>query len=171
VIVNFYTKSYYYGKNILSDKNTIFYNFDVFYFGDSWTRTSYLQDKVIIIKNSTKKFDGGLYIYQNDNFKHILRARDGYHSLKGVYYNINLNDSYFLPGSRFFIFDIDSKDYKGKIALDIDKLIYTEVPENLFIYFNINSNDTAELEISGEGIRNPSWIANDTIRKKINAFR
>lgn len=161
--------------NILNNNYNFYNNFynykgdriDFLYY-DSFHASDYLINKHIFtfdfefewlnpvcfrkMKNDQEKFENrkalGLFIYQNGIISHVIKAKDGYGKFKNKYYNLDLNGSYFLPGNRYFVTEIQSKEFNGKIAIDTETIKYCKISKNLKTFFCITNEDVNKVNIN-----------------------
>lgn len=83
----------------------------------------------------------GLYYRDKDKKTAcLLSGKNGYASFKGIRFDF-FSGGYFLPGNRFFIADINAKNFAGQVVIDTQTLKIMKMKKPISFYFNINTND------------------------------
>ena len=84
----------------------------------------------------------GLYLSKLDTIDRILEVQAKSDFEVKTMDDINLSESYFLPGNRYVIVqNVNAEEYQGSLVIDTETLTYAKVPFKLKTYFNINTDD------------------------------
>lgn len=121
-------------ENIVSDEWFYNYNIATDFCDSSYIRNYSNNINIILDENN----DMTLLSLLNKSQK-LLQARYG-KGLKG-HYKFNLINSYFLPGNRFCITQIDALQYKGQIIIDTENQKIMKTNKGYDFYFNISNHD------------------------------
>jgi hypothetical protein len=116
--------------------DSIFINYNDFkkYFDGN----SYDIQRIITVANAP---DGrGLYLKDKDTTLCLMVFSEGYNAFKGLGYDC-FNNGYFLPGNKYFIANIDTKNFRGQLVIDTKTFQIMKLKKQTEFYFNINSND------------------------------
>jgi len=91
---------------------------------------------------TTARIEGevGLYFKTKDTLVRLLVGTGGYAAFKGNSFNY-FKSGYFLPGNRFFIANISSKNYSGQLVIDTKTFQIRKLEKKTEFYFNVNSSD------------------------------
>lgn len=73
-------------------------------------------------------------------------------SFDGPYYCSDLVRSQFLPGGRYFLFNVHCNNYNGQLLIDTISGKYAPLPDNTRIYITFNTDTYPHYNISGGGI-------------------
>lgn len=86
--------------------------------------------------------------HRDDGFTAVMRVRKSAGAWKsGRRSGIDLSSSYFLPGGRYAVVRVDTRQHEGQLAVDVDQLRYAPVPEDLEAFFPVNTDNVAAVEM------------------------
>jgi hypothetical protein len=121
--------------NALKDKD-LFINYD--------PNLYYLYPIMQLFEFQQEGKNNSLYYSKGESKIWILDWKEGYSALEGRSTTIE-NESHFgqylLPGKRYAIYKVYSKEFIGSLVVDTVSGKYTTIPENSSIYFNLNTED------------------------------
>jgi hypothetical protein len=118
---------------------------------------------------------GGLYMKRNDSVFHIINVKDGYLSFKEVEYNIKTQNSFFLPGNRYFVLtDIDTKNFEGSLIVDTEQMQVRKFESIDDCFFSLTNRDYTNYKVGNYKVivpvintfwKNPDKYKNRIIEK------
>jgi hypothetical protein len=73
-------------------------------------------------------------------------------AFKGPYYCSELLRSVFLPGDRYFLFNVFCGNYNGQLLIDTVAGNYERLPGDSVVYLTLNTQTYSRYRIAGEGI-------------------
>ncbi|MHB8405525.1 MAG: hypothetical protein ACYDCJ_08900 [Gammaproteobacteria bacterium] len=126
---------------IINSIKSPFYSFYQYDYGDYILPVKGVQ--LVEMKNKTQE----LLI---DN-KPLIALSQGM-GFKGPYYCSNVNESAFLPGDRYFVFNLYCGNYDGQLLIDASTGKYMTLPKDTQIYITLNTNTYKSYQITGDGI-------------------
>jgi hypothetical protein len=72
---------------------------------------------------------------------------------KGAFYCSNMQRSIFLPGKRYFLFDLPyCKNYEGQLLIDTESGQYQTLPKDSRVYLTLNTEQVSAYRISSGGM-------------------
>ena len=72
---------------------------------------------------------------------------------KGAFYCSDIQNSIFLPGRRYFLFDLPyCKNYQGQLLIDTESGQYQTLPKETRVYLTVNTEQVPKYRISSGGI-------------------
>lgn len=72
---------------------------------------------------------------------------------KGAFYCSNMQKSVFLPGKRYFLFDVPyCKNYEGQLLVDIESGQYQKLPKDTRVYLTMNTDTVPTYRVSSGGM-------------------
>jgi hypothetical protein len=72
---------------------------------------------------------------------------------KGAFYCANMRNSVFLPGRRYFLFDVPyCKNYEGQLLVDTANGQYQQLPPKSRVYLTLNTNNVPTYRVSSGGM-------------------
>ncbi len=72
---------------------------------------------------------------------------------KGLYYCSEALRSVFLPGDRYFLFNVPyCGNYEGQLLVDTVTAEYQQLPHDSVVYLTLNTDTYTDYCIAGEGI-------------------
>lgn len=116
------------------------------------------------------QFIQGIYHLDKGQEKLLIRIKEGL-SGKGHYSGINLiHKNLFLPGKRYFLLNIYSKNSSGQLLFDVVQNTYKELPQNTRVYLNMSLADISEEQRQAMfwSKFTPTSLTQDVSFKKIN---
>jgi hypothetical protein len=121
--------------------------------GWSWARSQDLTSQLVL----ARWLDGpycSLFLHQRGELKLILRSRKGALPMSGSSTcGIQLDDSYYLPGNRYALVRVDTKQLRGVLVVDLQEGRYGPGPPGLDVFFPVNSANTAGVVLTYDGPR------------------
>jgi hypothetical protein len=121
--------------------------------GWSWARSQDLTSQLVL----ARWLDGpdcSLFLHERGELKLILRSRKGASLKSGSSTcGIQLDDSYYLPGNRYALVRVDTKQLRGVLVVDLQEGRYGPGPPGLDVFFTVNSANTAGVVLTYGGPR------------------
>jgi hypothetical protein len=71
---------------------------------------------------------------------------------KEAIYCADVSSSVFLPGDRYFLFDVSCKNYRGQLLVDTETGNYQRLPQKTRVYLAMNTTTDRHYRISSAGI-------------------
>lgn len=71
---------------------------------------------------------------------------------KGPYYGSEMLRSVFLPGEKYFLFNVNCGNYRGQLLIDTDTEKYMTLPKETRVYLTKNTDTFRNYRITGAGI-------------------
>jgi hypothetical protein len=72
--------------------------------------------------------------------------------MKGAFYCSSLHNSVFLPGGRYFLFNVECGNYGGQLLIDSETGKYEKLPKDTRVYLALTTEDIPYYRISCGGI-------------------
>lgn len=86
---------------------------------------------------------------------------------KGPYYGSEMLRSVFLPGDRYFLFNVNCGNHRGQLLIDTTTGSYMPLPKDTRVYLTSNTNTFQDYRITGSGIEPvPNIAVEGTLRDK-----
>lgn len=85
----------------------------------------------------------------NDKVLLALSIGQGF---KGPYYGSDMRGSTFLPGNKYFLFNVNSGNYSGQLLIDTISGSYMALPKDTQVYPLINTNTYQDFRVTNFGI-------------------
>jgi hypothetical protein len=129
--------------NFTKELDSIFINYNDLSAGSNYVASGFCDKSVEIIVELEKRNEkSGLYVSKNGTMNYLIQIKDGYNYEKSHPTNINLTGR-FLPGDKYYFLNLDTKEKKGSIIIDVKNLKYTEIEEvwGWGPTFSMTSND------------------------------
>lgn len=83
--------------------------------------------------------------------KSYLTLTEG-NGFKGHYYCSELLRSVFLPGDRYFLFNVYCRNYDRQLLIDSATGRYQKLPQNTVVYLTVNTDIYRHYRVTGGGI-------------------
>lgn len=83
--------------------------------------------------------------------KSYLTFTEG-NGFKGHYYCSELLRSVFLPGDRYFVFNVYCGNYDGQLVIDTVTGKYQRLPKNSIVFLTVNTDSYPQYRVTGGGI-------------------
>ena len=98
-----------------------------------------------MIDGSTYDWKAGLvpgtYLQSLDTLRLVIKGERSGENFKGSTWSYHKTwHSYFLPGGRYYIFDVTSKQYEGGLLFDTKTKKYQIFDNSINYYYSVNSN-------------------------------
>ncbi len=100
----------------------------------------------------------GLKVQQNGGPEELVIGDKSYLSftrgegMKGPFYCSNFYNSVFLPGSRYFMLNVQCNNYQGQLLIDSETGRYEQLPKDTRVYLALTTDDIPNYRISCVGI-------------------
>lgn len=121
-------------------KDSIFINYPANYF------ENFSQNRRHLVSTGYwRKYESGLYHYDDSIATLIIKGKSGYSAFKGFYYD-SFGNGQFLFGNRYYVDRIKSKEYKGTIIVDIIEHKYEFIDKFVYCFFSLTNNDPFDFE-------------------------
>ena len=85
------------------------------------------------------------------NGKSCLALTQG-QDIKGPYYGSNKLRSVFLPGDRYFLFNVNCGNFDGQLLIDTTTGRYERLPTGSVVYVTMNTDTYTSFRVTGAGI-------------------
>ena len=99
-----------------------------------------------------------LVIDQQDGSEKLQIAKKPYLAFargggrKEAFYCADISNSVFLPGDRYFLFNVSCKNYEGQLVVDTETGNYRKLPQKTRVYPTMNTSTDRHYRISSDGI-------------------
>lgn len=140
--------------------------------GWSWVRGQDLGGWLLLARwLDPRQDDCTLFSYRDDRLKPLLRTRTsvgGYSSSRDC--GIRLDQSYYLPGGRQALVEVDTAQHKGLLLVDTQDGRYGVAPEGLEVFFPVNARNAQGLGLGPSGPRLETGLDLDGLLPRLRSW-